>query len=101
MAVRPIISTLNGLTQAGLLAGGWLRRAAGPARRTGLSATPEGATPEGLREPGERPYAQGGIEPPLEEVLRDPVVQSVMRADQWDPGQVRRLLESKQVPLAS
>jgi hypothetical protein len=95
MAVRTILSTLNGLTQAGLLAGAWLRRAAGPAR-SGSSARPEG-----LREPREQPYAQGGVEPPLEEVLRDPLVQSVMRADQWEPAEVRRLLKSKQKPLVA
>ena len=96
MAVRTILSTLSGLTHAGLLAGAWLRRAAGPARRSGSPARPEG-----LRAPREQPYAQGGVEPPLEEVLRDPVVQSVMRADQWEPAEVRRLLKSKQKPLVA
>jgi hypothetical protein len=93
MAVRTILATLNGLTHAGRSAG-WLRRAAGTGTRTSRSARTRSATAEW----GEGPYARGGVEPPLEEVLGDPVVQCVMRADRCEPAEIRRLLKSKQPP---
>ena len=37
-------------------------------------------------------WAHAGDEPPLEELLRDPVVRLVMRADRLEPAQVRRWL---------
>ena len=38
----------------------------------------------------EGPYAHGGVEPPLEEVLRDPIVRALMRRDGVKPEEVRR-----------
>ena len=40
-------------------------------------------------------YAHAGDEPPLEELLHDPVVHLVMRADRPEPAQVRRWLRPK------
>ena len=93
VAVRALVSTFNGLTQAGSLARDWLR--SGPAsgyghrRRAGPAAEPadDGA------------YAHAGDEPLLEDLLHDPVVRLVMDADRLEPAQVRRLLRAKQAPV--
>jgi hypothetical protein len=42
---------------------------------------------------------EGGVEPPLEELLDDPVIHLMMRADRLEPEQVRRLLAAKQVQV--
>ncbi len=42
----------------------------------------------------EGPYAHGGVEPPLAQVLRDPIVRARMRCDGVEPDEVRRLLEA-------
>ncbi len=86
VAVRALLATLNGLTQAGLLA----RSRAWPGDAQaggGARAADDGAEPwyEGA-------WAHAGDEPPLEELLRDPVVRLVMRADRLEPAQVRRWL---------
>jgi hypothetical protein len=78
MAVRNLLSSLNNLAQSGLLASGWLR-------------LPKGAAPTPV-DAEENPYIEGGVEPPLEEVLDDPVIHLMMRADRLEPEQVRRLL---------
>jgi hypothetical protein len=86
MVVRALLSTLNGIAQAGLLArsrirpGGTAR--AGRARAAAGTAEPwhDGA------------YAHAGDEPLLEDLLRDPLVRMMMRADGLEPAQVRRLL---------
>jgi hypothetical protein len=85
VAVRALFATLNGLTQAGVLARVWVWPGGAPAdrpREAGDDAEPwyEGA------------WAHAGDEPPLEELLHDPVVHLVMRADRWEPAQVRRWL---------
>jgi hypothetical protein len=80
VAVRALLATLNGLTQTGTLARGWTWR---------------GETCEDAGEPWyEGAWAHAGAEPPLEELLRDPVVHLVMRADRLEPAQVRRWLRS-------
>jgi hypothetical protein len=81
VAVRALLATLNGLTQAGPLARGWAWRSE---TRDGDAGEPwdEGA------------WAHAGDEPPLEELLRDPVVHLVMRADRLEPAQVRCWLRS-------
>jgi hypothetical protein len=84
VAVRNLLSSLNSL---GLHPGGW---------REGDRVTTLAAARGGLPEPGEGPYAEGGVEPPLDEVLDDPVIHLVMRADHLEPEQVRRLLTSGQ-----
>ncbi len=86
-AVRALFATLNGLAQAGTLARSW--------------AWPSAAEAEDLGEPWyEGAWAHAGDEPPLEELLRDPVVHLVMRADRLEPAQVRCWLRPKP-PLAS
>jgi hypothetical protein len=40
----------------------------------------------------EDPYVRAGVEPPLREVLRDPIVRAVMRGDGVEPAEVRRVL---------
>jgi hypothetical protein len=93
VAVRNLLSTLNNLAQTGLVASGWPRlaeqdAAVGPGDGTVREAPPqpwwEGA------------YVEGGVEPPLEEVLGDPLIHLMMRADRLEPEQVRRLLTSGQ-----
>ena len=85
VAVRALLATLNGLTQAGVLARSW----AWPA---GASAGGNGDAEDGAEPWYEGAWAHAGDEPPLEELLRDPVVHLVMRADRWEPAQVRRWL---------
>ena len=43
--------------------------------------------------PVERAYTRAGVEPPLEEVLGDPIVRALMRSDAVAPGEVRRVVE--------
>jgi hypothetical protein len=83
VAVRNLLSSLNSLAHSGLLAGGWPR----PAEDEALPTT---ADAEGSAEP--EPYAEGGVEPPLDELLDDPVIHLVMRADRLEPEEVRRIL---------
>ncbi len=90
VAVRNLLSTLNSLAQSGLLASGLLP----PAEDGGAAGYAEPAAPEPWEEDGE--YAQGGVEPPLDEVLDDPVVRLMMRADRLDPEEVRRAMISRQ-----
>jgi hypothetical protein len=86
VAVRALVSTFNGLAQAGSLARGWLRSgpASGDAHAPAAEPADDGA------------YAHAGEEPLLEDLLHDPVVRLVMDADRLEPTQVRRLLRAKQ-----
>jgi hypothetical protein len=99
--VHEIISTLNQFAQARLPAAGW--------RGGSFDATrfipagwmkPPPAAPE-LLETLESVYARAGTEPPLEEVMSDPVIELIMRADRLQPAEVRRLLEAAQRQLAT
>jgi hypothetical protein len=81
MAVRNLLSSLNSLAQSGFVASGW--RDSDPVATLATAAAPE-----------EGPYAEGGIEPPLDELLDDPVIHLMMRADRLEPEQVRLLLTS-------
>jgi hypothetical protein len=87
VAVRALLSSFNGLAQAGSAARGWLR--SGPASGEGRAAPPadDGA------------YAHAGDEPLLEDLLHDPVVRLVMDADRLEPAQVRRVLGAKQASV--
>jgi len=89
-AVRTLLSTLNDLAYGGVLARAWYR----PRPVAAAAARLESPSPWESR------YAHAGVEPPLEELLDDPVVGLVMRADRLEPAQVRRLLSAKQSPLA-
>jgi hypothetical protein len=86
VAVRALLSTLNGIAQAGLLAGSrvW------PGEMPGDGGA--GAAEDLAEWWDEGAYAHAGDEPLLEDLLRDPVVHLVMRADRLEPAQVRRLL---------
>jgi hypothetical protein len=94
VAVRALLSTLNGIAQAGLLAGS----------RMWPADTPGGGGAAGAADASEPwdegAYAHAGDEPLLEDLLRDPVVHLVMRADRLEPAQVRRLLRPKPPPAA-
>jgi hypothetical protein len=92
VAVRNLLSTLNSLAQSGLLASGWLR--AGENHGTGAPTVADASG--GSWEPAEGAYTEAGVEPPLEELLDDPVVHLMMRADRLEPEQVRRLLTPRQ-----
>ena len=91
VAVRALLSTLNGIAQAGLLAGS----------RMWPAETPGGGGAGDEPEWDEGAYAHAGDEPLLEDLLRDPVVHLVMRADRLEPAQVQRLLRPKPPPAAS
>jgi hypothetical protein len=88
-AVRAILSTLHDLThgRAALLAYPWRDSAAL-------------AVAEPAPHPWEGEYAHAGVEPPLEDLLQDPLVLRVMQADHVPPAQVRRLLGVRQRPVA-
>ena len=80
VAVRALLATLNGFAQTGTLARGRARQSAADRGHAG--------------EPWDGgAWAHAGDEPPLEELLHDPVVRLVMQADRLEPAQVRRLLE--------
>jgi hypothetical protein len=83
VAVRNLLSTLNNLAHAGLLATGRLR-------------PPEDDAPvdASLPDPWQQDYLAGGVDPPLDELLDDPVVHLMMRADHLEPDEVRRQLVS-------
>jgi hypothetical protein len=84
-AVQHILSTINQFAQARLPAmGGW--RAGGCAGRTDALARPEHP------DAPESAYARAGPEPPLDEVLGDPVVQLIMQADRVQPTDLEHLL---------
>jgi hypothetical protein len=85
-AVRAILSTLSGLAQAG----------------PGLAATRGWRTvpPQGpAAAPWEGAYAHAGPEPRLEDLLSDPLVHLLMRADRVEPAEVRRLLGRSRQPI--
>ena len=79
-AVRAILSTLSGFAQAGPGAA---------ASRGARSAPPQGA------------YAHAGPEPRLDELLSDPLIRLLMRADGVDPAELRRLLGLGRETLAT
>ena len=86
VAVRNLLSSLNSLAHSSLLASGWRDSD----RITTLAAAGRGAWPE----LAEGPYAEGGVEPPLDELLDDPLIQLRMRADRLEPEEVRLLFTS-------
>jgi hypothetical protein len=49
----------------------------------------------------EQPYAVAGIEPPLEEVLKDPITRLVMRRDGIGIADVRRAVATSLMGFAS
>ena len=85
-AVQAIMSTLSGLAQAGssLAPRGW---------RTAPAQRPAAARCEGA-------YAHAGPEPRLDDLLSDPLVRLLMRADRIEPADVRRLLSLRGPPMA-
>ena len=90
-AVQDILSTINHFAQARLPVVGSWRAASFQATRsflTGRTVVPAGSEAPDLPE---SEYAHAGPEPLLDEVLCDPVVQLVMRADRVQPAEVRRL----------
>jgi hypothetical protein len=95
-AVHEIISTLNQFAQG--------RRPAG--RRGGrfdairLLSAGWMKPPDTIAEPSEGAYAHAGTEPPLEELLSDPVVHLIMRADRLQPADLQRLIEDTQRQFA-
>ena len=91
VAVRNLLSSLNSLAQSGLLASGLLPNGDDHGAAVAADAGASGSSPEPWWE-GE--YVEGGVEPPLEELLDDPVIHLMMRADRLEPEQVRRLLTS-------
>jgi hypothetical protein len=89
VAVRNLLSTLNNLAHSGLLATGRLR----PSEEDG-APPPADAPGGGLPDPWQQDYLAGGVDPPLDELLDDPVVHLMMRADHLEPDEVRRQLVS-------
>jgi hypothetical protein len=92
VAVRNLLSTLNNLAQSGLLASARLRLA-----ENGGAVAPDVSADSSSEPWWDGEYAEAGVEPPLEELLDDPVIHLMMRADHLEPEQVRRLLTSRPV----
>ena len=88
LAVRTLLSTLNDLAYGGVRTRSRYRS------RPAAGACLDGPSPWESR------YAHAGVEPPLEELLHDPMVRLVMRADRLEQAEVRRLL-GVQPPTAS
>ena len=87
-AVQAILSTLSGLAQARdilVRERGWRRPAA--------------AAQVAMPVPWEGEYAHAGQEPLLEDLLSDPVIRSVMRADGVQPAELTRLLGRRPPPI--
>lgn len=98
-AVRALLSTLNGVANAGVLARGWLWTI-GPGGVTKAARRSESS--RSAAESWESPYAHAGVEPSLDELLDDPIVHLVMRADHLEPTEVCRWLRaSSEVPARS
>jgi hypothetical protein len=92
-AVRAITQTLNRLAPARLLAGGWAKGVGSDATGSATRMSPGGRDRPAVPPlPREEEYESAGIEPHLEEMLRDPIVQQVMRADRVEAAEVRRVL---------
>ena len=79
-AVQTLIATIGKLTPTRSPAGGRRGPRGVPLRAPFVPAASE--------------YTRGGREPPLEEVLGDPIVRALMRSDGVVPGEVRRALEA-------
>jgi hypothetical protein len=88
--VRNLLSSLTSLAQSGPLASRWLRLAENE------GAVPADPAAGDAMVPSEAAYTEGGIDPPLEELLDDPVIHLMMRADRLEPEQVRHLLTTRQ-----
>ena len=86
LAIRNLLSSLNSLAPSGLLA----MRPPDTGAVAPLAAGMDGP----VLPADEGPYAEGGVEPPLDELLDDPVVHLLMRADHLEPDQVRHALTS-------
>lgn len=95
-AVQQILSTINQFAQARLpMVGSW--RAAGfEASRSFLTGRPVAPVRPQSPEQPEGEYAHAGPEPLLDEVLCDPVVQLIMRADRVQPADLQRLRDAAQ-----
>ena len=81
-AVQTVISAVSKLAPVWSSAGGRMR--------------PPGATLRGPLAAAEGAYMRAGLEPPLEEVLSDPIVRALMRSDGVEPAEVRRVLRRAQ-----
>lgn len=86
-AVQALLSTLSGLAQAQAtrVRVGWRRPAAAQVA---------------MPAPWEGEYAHAGPEPLLEDLLSDPVIRSVMRADRVQPADLTRLFGHRPPPIA-
>lgn len=93
-AVRTISATFSRLAPGRWLAAGTRSLQAAPAKAVGHRPPSFSNAASSKAEP-ESPYDGGGVEPHLEEVLRDPIVQSLMRADRIAPEEVRRTLDAR------
>jgi hypothetical protein len=78
--VRALFATLSEFGSLRTFSGRGARRGKPSPRIDRLAPAPQ---------PEESRYARGGVEPPLEEVLADPIVQLVMRSDRLDRTDLR------------
>ncbi len=63
---------------------------------------PQEATPPPRRRRGrEERYADGGVEPAIEDLLNDPVTAAIMRCDRVDPIDLRTLVDDLRNSLRS
>jgi hypothetical protein len=94
-AVRNIVAALNRLVHARLPAGARAHAGRAPARRAsqaGRMRPPAAVLARVPAPPEESAYAHAGTEPSLDEMLCDPIVQLVIRADRLEPAEVQGVL---------
>lgn len=95
-AVQDILSSINQFAQARLpIVGSW-RPATFEASRSFLTGRTIAPDRREAPEAPESEYAHAGPEPPLDEVLCDPVVHLIMRADGVKTADLQNLLGSAQ-----
>ena len=76
--VRDLVSALNKLAHAAHV------RPPGPGPAAAVPPAPTERAGAG------EAYTRAGVEPPIDEVLRDPIVRALMRRDGLRPEEVRR-----------
>lgn len=69
-------------------------------QRPNNKSSPGGGSPR-RRPPRREPYADGGIEPALEDLMTDPLTEAVMRRDGVSPATLRAIVMSARDSLRS
>ena len=97
-AVQDIWSSINQFAQARLPLVGSRRGGSSEASRSSITRL-SSPVASGWSDQPDGVYAHAGPEPLLDEVLGDPVVQLIMRADRVRPADLQRLLDAHSAVL--